>query len=159
MLQLLADLQDLGFTGDQGDRFLTEGYGWIQDEITREEAVGTRELLRLLEKDEKASEIVTRGTAPALILGHMLAGAMDAEYRQSLKLAAVTRPSGDGRGMAGLLRNLGRAVVLTRGQIDEIYGRPKTELGYLARRLWRPFDLVGRTARTLQVRRKLRSRE
>ncbi len=159
MLQLLADLQDLGFTGDQGDRFLAEGYGWIQLEVSREEVLGIRELLRRLEQGEKASEIVTGNAAPALILGHMLAGSMDAEYRQSLKLAAVIRPSIERQGLKGLLRNLGSAVLLTRGQIDLIYGQPRTEVGYLARRLWRPFDLVGRTAKTLQARRKLRSRE
>ena len=159
LLQLLADLQDLDFSGDQGDLFLAEGYGWIKTEVTREEVVGTRDLLRRLEEGDQASDIVAGETAPAVILRHMLAGSLNTEYRQSLKLAAVTRTSIARQGLMGLLRNLGSAVVLTRGQIDVIYGKPKTEFGYLGRRLWRPFDLMGRTIKTLQAQRKLRLRQ
>jgi len=155
----LADLQDLGFTGEQGDRFMEEGLLWIQNEVSREEVAGTRDLLRQLEEGERASEIVVRDVAAALILKHMLAGSMDAEYRQSLKLSAVTRPSIARPGLTGLLRNMSSAIFLTRGQIDLIYGQPQTEVGYLARRLWRPFDLVGRTFKTLQAKKKLRFRE
>ena len=159
LLQLLADLQDLDFAADRGDRLLKEGYAWIQHDVTREEVAGTRELLRLLESGERASDIVTGDTAPAVILRHMLAGSMDAEYQQSLKVAAVLRHSSERQGLKGFLQKLSSAVVLTRGQIDVIYGKPKTELGYLGRRLWRPFDLVGRTNRTLAARRRVRSRK
>jgi hypothetical protein len=48
------------------------------------------------------------------------------------------------------------AVFLTRAQIDAIYGTPRHRLGYLGRRLARPFDLVRRLgsygARALRVR-------
>ncbi len=159
LIQLLADLQDLGFTGEQGERFMEEGLLWIQNEVSQEEVAGTRDLLRQLEEGERASEIVVRDVAAALILKHMLAGSMDAEYRQSLKLSAVTRPSIARPGLTGLLRNMSSAIFLTRGQIDVIYGQPQTEVGYLARRLWRPFDLVGRTLKTLQAKKKLRFRE
>jgi hypothetical protein len=38
-------------------------------------------------------------------------------------------------------------VFLTRAQVDMIYGRPRTELGYLGRRLARPLDLAWRLGR------------
>jgi hypothetical protein len=45
-----------------------------------------------------------------------------------------------------LLRSLVGAVVLSDAQIDAIYGPPRGRLGYLGRRLARPFDLLGRLA-------------
>jgi hypothetical protein len=38
-------------------------------------------------------------------------------------------------------------VFLSEAQIDAIYGRPRGRLGYLGRRLARPFDLLLRLGR------------
>jgi hypothetical protein len=48
-----------------------------------------------------------------------------------------------------LARNVWGALRLTDGQIDALYGRPRSRLGYVYRRLTRPFDLAGRLARHL----------
>ncbi|MEN8164875.1 MAG: hypothetical protein ABFS37_12155, partial [Acidobacteriota bacterium] len=48
---------------------------------------------------------------------------------------------------ATLLRTLWGATVLTRGQVHALYGKPKSTWGYWGYRLYRPFDLIGRTLR------------
>jgi len=54
------------------------------------------------------------------------------------------------------VRSVLSAVFLTRSQIDAIYGPPRHPLGYLGRRLARPFDLLRRlgrySARTVRLR-------
>jgi len=49
-------------------------------------------------------------------------------------------------------------VVLSRGQIDAIYGPQKSWRGYLFRRLARPFDLAWRLVRSLAAGIAVRSR-
>lgn len=158
LLQLLADLQDLDFSGAPGDRFVDEGFEWIQKDMTQAEVAGTRNLLQRLESGEGASIISSGIDSPALILRHLLAGALDAEYRQSLKLASLSRSSSAAWSPRRVLRGLRSSIALSRGQIDQIYGKPETELGYLGWRLWRPFDLVGRMLKTFWAQWKMRSR-
>jgi len=49
--------------------------------------------------------------------------------------------------LGGSLVRAARALVLTDAQIDIVYGPTRSRLGYMGRRLARPFDLVRRIVR------------
>jgi hypothetical protein len=81
-----------------------------------------------------------------VLLGHILAGAFDAAYARSLRWPALLEAlrASSGRQRALLLWH---SVVLTRGQVDKVYGGPRSALGYLGLRVWRPFDMMLRALR------------
>jgi hypothetical protein len=92
----------------------------------------------------------------AVLLRHILAGRLDEEYAASLRLGFFHPQPTDRRPVVRFARSVLGAVFLTRGQIDAIYGPPRHPLGYLGRRLARPFDLLRRlgrySARTVRLR-------
>lgn len=165
-LRTLADLADLGLGGATGEEAGAEdgktlgaaAAAWLVGTLEPSEVEAARALVARLVAGETAVE----GDG-ALLLDHLLAGALDAEYRRALKLRWVRPPipaGGHAEGVGGLWRVLRRALVLSRGEIDAIYGPPKGALGYLARRVARPFDLAGRLVRAawswLRLRRRRR---
>ncbi len=88
----------------------------------------------------------------------VIAGALDAAYDRSLRTASLLAfPTGRSRAAASL-RMVYETVVLSRGQIDIIYGPQKSWRGYLFRRLARPFDLAWRLVRSLAASIAVRSR-
>ena len=93
-----------------------------------------------------------------LLLRHLLAGAVDRDYQDALRVSSFLRRPGEGPAALALLRRAWRVLVLSRQQVDEIYGVQRSAAGYLARRLWRPFDLLARTGAALLARRRLRRR-
>ena len=82
-----------------------------------------------------------------MLLRHILAGRLDAEYEASLRLGFFRPQPSDRLPVVRFVRSVLGAVFLTRGQIDAIYGPPRRPLGYLGRRLARPFDLLRRLGR------------
>ena len=83
----------------------------------------------------------------AVLVRHTGAGLLDERYGSALRGAALWGvPTGKGR-MLSFSTMAFHTVFLTRRQVDIIYGRPRSALGYLGRRLARPFDLVWRLAR------------
>ncbi|MFZ5786942.1 MAG: hypothetical protein ACOY3Y_10920, partial [Acidobacteriota bacterium] len=42
---------------------------------------------------------------------------------------------------------LWHSLVLTRGQVDAVYGGPRSAMGYFGMRVWRPFDVMLRALR------------
>lgn len=154
--QLLADLQDLGFPGDLAEGFPMAGACWIEGEVSREELQALRELLRELELGKRVSNLGNLRTPGARLLRHLMAGAANQEYRQSLKLVDLVQATALRGGLLGSIRGALAAVFLTRGQIDLIYGAPKSWIGYLGRRLWRPMDVAIRLVRSLRARRRIR---
>jgi hypothetical protein len=92
---------------------------------------------------------------PQVLLRHLVAGATDAAYAAGLRSSeGFLVPLSDLPPARAALRSAWRAVALSRKQIDQIYGPPRTALGYLARRLFRPFDLVFRYFRYAAARRR-----
>jgi hypothetical protein len=84
----------------------------------------------------------------------MVAGATDPGYCQGLKArSGFLVTVSDLPPLLAELSSIWRAVFITRRQVDEIYGTPRTRLGYLGRRLARPFDLALRYVRSLRTRR------
>jgi hypothetical protein len=85
----------------------------------------------------------------SVLLRHHLAGALEPAYRRHLSLQELRHPLGDRGWLVAALRTAGVALLLSRPQIDAIYGPPRHRWGYAARRAARPFDLAWRAARAL----------
>ncbi|HSS47673.1 MAG TPA: nucleotidyltransferase family protein, partial [Thermoanaerobaculia bacterium] len=140
LLKMMADLQDLG------DGALTpRALAWVARDVPPAEAEAVRRLGARL----AAGEDPAAWSGPEVtLLRHVLAGRLDADYAQALRLG-LFRPQPSDRGPAArLARAVWDAVALSDAQIDAVYGpagpagRPRTRLGYLGRRLARPFDLL-----------------
>ncbi len=151
LLKMVADLADLGFAGEAGEALASQVAPWVARDLSAGETAAARELCAALAAGgEPASD------SPAdLLLRHILAGRLDADYVRSLKLGLFRGHPSDEPAALRLGRSLLRALVLTRGQIDAIYGRPASAWGYLGRRVARPFDLAWRLARSLASARRL----
>lgn len=140
MPRLIADIQDLVADQEEWDAFMRSGFGWVEHAVSRREAEAVWRVADGLRQGTDPAELLGGDDDEARLLRHIVAGLFDDGYRESLRVRNLHRAARDGS-VAGLA---GKAVFLTRGQVDAIYGRPASELGYLGRRLWRPFDLVVR---------------
>jgi hypothetical protein len=157
LLKMVADLQDLG-EGALTPRALA----WVARDVPPAEAEAVRRLgARLAAGEDSAAWTAgASGDSPeATLLRHILAGRLDTDYASALRLS-LFRPQPSDRGPAArLARTVWDAVVLSDAQIDAIYGAPAGRLGYLGRRLGRPFDLLlrlgGYGSRWLKLRRPL----
>jgi hypothetical protein len=156
-LQFLADLQDLGYSLAGGKEISQTILKWISSEVSADLVTASLSLLGRLENGERASEIAAGTDGAAVVLHHLLAGAFDEEYRLSLKLGnQLTRVDGGLR--QDWPRRIWRALWLTPTQIDLLYGKPKTKLGYIGWQLWRPFHLVEKSISSGRAWLKLRRR-
>ncbi|HRY44945.1 MAG TPA: hypothetical protein P5164_13460, partial [Thermoanaerobaculia bacterium] len=87
------------------------------------------------------------------LVRHMVAGATDVSYGDGMKARrGFYRKLSDLPSPLVAVRFLWTATLLTRSQIDTIYGPPRSRLGYLGRQLARPFDLVARYLRARRIR-------
>jgi len=150
LLKMVGDLIDLGCAGPGARPGLARrAYGWVSRDLSPGEADAVFRLCESLSEgwdpldwDPRAGESV--------LLRHILAGRLDPGYAASLRLG-LFRPQPTDHSLPGkLARSVLGALFLTRGQIDTIYGRPRHPLGYTARRLARPFDLLLRLASYLR---------
>ena len=145
--QLLGDLQHLRSAGAFTGRLPPAVEGWIVDGLEPSEARAALDLEMRLSKGERGSEIAGGDSDASVLLRHFVAGSLDAIYLESLKLERRVDPI-PGKGRAeSLIRTGWGALWLSDQQIEMIYGQPKSPLGYLGYRLWRPFDLMNRLAR------------
>ncbi|HJX28330.1 MAG TPA: nucleotidyltransferase family protein, partial [Thermoanaerobaculia bacterium] len=107
------------------------------------------------ERDGRGGQGV-RSPGARLLLLHILAGRLAPDYASALRLSLFRAQPSDRRPAVRLVHSVLDAVFLSRAQIDAIYGRPRHPLGYLGRRLARPFDLLLRLgtygARTFRLR-------
>lgn len=134
LFKMVGDLIDLDFA-ESGE------LPWVSRDVSPAEVEAVRRLCGAL----------TAGSDPAgwpreagetVLLRHILAGRLDADYAAALRLGFFHSQPSDRPPFVRLLRSMLDAVFLTRSQIDAIYGRPRHPLGYLGRRLARPFDLL-----------------
>jgi hypothetical protein len=156
--RLVGDLIALGAHED-GGRLGREALPLVADDVAPDEMAAAVDLAtRLSSADASLLEPAAAGSPEGRLLGHLVAGLLDLDYAGSLRLqGALARPE-DGRRLAGLIREGWRALFLTDAQIDAIYGRPRTRLGYIGRRLARPFDVVRRAGRFAAAALRLRLR-
>ena len=150
-LRLVGDLLDLGAAADDGELART-ALPFVEDEVTAAETAAAVALSRRLgEGDADLFEASSTTSPEGLLLRHLVAGLLDDDYRSALRLrklqALGRRAKGPGERVAVLAKHAWRALLLTDAQIDVLYGRPRSRLGYVGRRLARPFDLAGRAAR------------
>jgi len=143
MARMLADVQDLVPSQIEWERFLGGGFRWISHVVSRREAEAVWAVVDRLGGGENPEAVMGGNDDAGSLLQHIVNGALDDEYCQGLNLQNVVRASGD----SSWFYVGKKALFLTRGQIDIVYGKPTTELGYLGRRLWRPFDLTLRAWR------------
>ena len=66
------------------------------------------------------------------------------DYEQALRLGLFRPQPSERSRPVQLARAVLGAVFLSDAQIDAVYGPPRNRLGYLGRRLARPFDLLWR---------------
>jgi Uncharacterised nucleotidyltransferase len=176
LLRTLADLIDLGFQGEAAELPAQRAVELVARDVAREEAEAVRDLCRALVEGKAPTDehgpaqtdtdgrgvlaspcsSVFVGARPcSLLLRHILAGRLDADYAASLRLSLFREQPSDRPPVVRMVRTALSAVFLSRAQIDAIYGRPGHPLGYLGRRLARPFDLLRRlwiySSRSLRV--------
>jgi hypothetical protein len=165
--RMVADLIDLGFCApaervehgirapaelaEHGDappagEALARVTVWLAGEVAAGEVAAVGRLVGALAAGADLDGWAEPPAGEALLLRHMLAGSLDPRYERSLRLSLLRRQPSDRREPARLARALLAAVWLSRPQVDAIYGPPRRRLGYLARRLARPFDLFLRLA-------------
>ena len=145
--RFLADVQDLSGSDGAWDGLRGEAFGWIAEDVSREEIEGAISLVNRLGRGEDPRKVVEGDDAEARLLRHTVAGALDEGYRQALKLRHYSDPLASSRKVKTLLRNTLYAFWINNHQVEVLYGKPKTSLGYLGWKLWRPFDLVLRAGR------------
>src|SRR3954468_7948249 len=133
LLKMMADLQDLG-----GGALTPRALAWVARDVPPADAEAVRRLGARLAAGEDSAGDSLEGT----LLRHILAGRLDADYASALRLGLFRPPPSDRRPPLRLARAVWSAVALSDAQIDGIYGPPRTRLGYLGRRLARPFDLL-----------------
>lgn len=138
LLRTLGDLIDLGFHGEAAEALAERAIELVARDVAPEEAAAVRDLCRSLATGEEPEE------GAAVLLRHILAGRLDADYAAALRLSLFREQPSDRPPAVRMIRTALATVFLSRAQIDAIYGRPRHPLGYLGRRLARPFDLLRR---------------
>lgn len=142
LLKMVADLIDLGLHEDEN--LARRAGGLVARDVAASEAEAVRRLCAAL---ALGSDLTTGETGEAVVLRHILAGRLDERYAASLRMGLFRTQPSDRPEPVRLARSLLAAVFLTRAQIDAIYGPPRRPIGYLARRVARPFDLLVRLVR------------
>jgi len=144
-LRLVGDLIDLGLAEAGADELLTEALSWIERSVPAGEARAAAVLCRQLARGEMPGD----ESDAAKLLRHFVAGRLDDRYAKRLKLVQLTHPVTPASGLRRYWSTAKGLLVLSRTQIEHVYGKPRSRWGYLGRRLQRPFDLMWRGARAL----------
>jgi hypothetical protein len=147
MMRLVADAQDLCENGTRWDELLPAALSWIGSDVALEEAGAVRDLVQRLGGGKNPTEIAGADDRPGQLLRHIIAGVLDDRYCRGLRLRGLSTPVAARSASRTLVKNAFETVWLTRPQIEMLYGKPRTSLGYFGWRLWRPIDLVLRTGR------------
>lgn len=147
LLRMCGDLIDLGFHDESAAPLAQRAARLVERDVAPAEVAAVRDLCKALSAgEEPAGEEAAREEREpgAILLRHILAGRLNADYASSLRLSLFRSQPSDRTPGVRVVRTALAAVFLSRAQIDAIYGRPRHPLGYLGRRLARPFDLLWR---------------
>jgi hypothetical protein len=145
--KMFGDLVDLGFGGAAGTALGAAAGPWVGGELTAGELAAARGLCAALAAGDDLRGWGDSPAPEALLLRHALAGRLQPPYERALKLGLFRRQPSDHAEAGRLARSLLATLWLSRDQVDAIYGPPRHRLGYLVRRLARPFDLLARLGR------------
>ena len=135
LLKMVADLIDL-------DALTDRALSWVARDIPPAEAAAARRLAIRLAAGEDPAGWTAAEHGEELLLRHILAGRLHPEYERALRLGLFRPQPSERSRPVQLARAVLGAAFLTDAQIDAIYGPPRGRLGYLGRRLARPFDLL-----------------
>ena len=143
LFRMVADLIDLGFAGGDGKELLDQVTPWLEREVSFEETQALRDLCAGLSVgDEELYAQASQAEPEVLLLRHLVAGATDQKYVESLQVSAfLGRVSHLPRPVA-VARALWHALFLNRAQVDKIYGQQRSRTGYLWWQILRPLDLL-----------------
>jgi len=143
LFRMVADLIDLGFASEDGEAVLEQITPWLERDVSSEEAQALRSLCAGLSAGNEELFTSAAQTKPeVLLLRHLVAGATDQEYVESLQVSAFLGRVSHLPHPVAIARALWHAVFLNRAQVDKIYGRQSSSVGYLRRQVIRPFDLL-----------------
>jgi len=143
MARMLADVQDL----EPGEENWETASRWIGRDVSRNEVEAVAGLMRQLGAGEDPAEVTAGGDEAGALLRHVVAGVLNDGYARSMKFRSLTAKPKDITQTLAFVKTVRGAMFPSRAQIDILYGPPRSELGYWGWRLWRPFDLIGRTCR------------
>jgi len=142
--RFLADVQDLGAGGSGLREDLDTILPWIIRDVAPLEVEAVIDLIERLGRGEDPINVAAGDDHAALLIHHLVAGAVDDEYVRTMRLTRQLQGPSDKARWRRLVLDGWRTLWLTRPQVDKLYGKPKSALGYWGWRLWRPFDVVGR---------------
>ena len=145
LLKMVADLIDLGIHTDAA--LAARAAALVERDVPAEEAAAARDLCAALAAGDDLLANAEPETGASVLLRHVLAGRLDAGYAAALRLGFFRSQPSDRAPALRFARSVLAAVFVSNAQIDAIYGPPRGPLGYLGRRLARPFDLLGRLGR------------
>lgn len=159
MTRMLADLMDLSWGDREHEARREEALALVVEHVGREEALAAWDLCGRLRDGESVGPAVGDAGPPlSRLLAHVLAGALEAEYADSLKIRVLgSGPSHLPHPLAWA-RDAARAVWPTREQMEGLRGQPMSTGGILAARCARPFDLAGRAWRAARRAARVRNR-
>jgi hypothetical protein len=146
LVRVVGDLIDLGAAEDGGAALLPRLLPWVEATVPAPEAAAALELAGRLAAGE-VDPLAVPSTPPAVLLHHLLAGALDPRYRRALRLSQWRRGLAEGRSTGRWLRRLGRTLVPERAQMDTLHGPPRYPGERTLRYLSRPFALTLRLVR------------
>jgi hypothetical protein len=143
LFRTVADLVDLG-AGEPPETLARSSHRWLAEDMTFDEVLAICRLAQSLDLGLPAAEL---GGAQSLVLRHILAGVLDPDYEQALKLSSFGPGLTDRNPVAAFLVNTYHTVFPNRAQLEIIYPGPRSARGWFGIRLYRPVDLAVRTVR------------
>jgi len=143
MARMLADVQDIGI----GDDARKDAFRLIRRDASLLEVKAVSGLARRLGAGEDPAILAGDNDGEGAVLRHLLASVLDVKYAQSMKFRSLAAAPTEVSNIRAFAKTMRDAVLLKKAQVDTLYGPPRTRLGYLGWRLWRPFDLIVKAGR------------
>ncbi len=149
LLRVLCDLIDL--EAASGRLRSDEICGLVRRELKRRDVAAVAHLCYRLQTGDESLIRDLSGDGAAgetALLRHILARTLSPGYQEKLSLQTLL-PMSDAPRALVFARSAFKKLVPTDSHLDRVYGPRTSRLGYLARRLNRPLDLLFRLGRSL----------
>lgn len=150
LFRMVADVIDLGFASEDGETVLEKITPWLESDVSPEETRALRTLcMGLSVADEKLFAAASQSRPEVVLLRHLVAGATDCAYAQSLQVAAFFGRVSHLPHPIAVGRALWHALFLNRAQVEKIYGSQSSWMACLRRQILRPLELLFQATRSL----------